>query len=239
MLLLDADRAGLHDRIDELMTSLPRYTMSNRLNVLTRLGARGHAHFASALDVVLGGDGSPIAASGDVAEGLLAQLAGAILKYAPDRMRKLIQLLPDGVNLLSLLAYKALSAGQLDDALALYERLLVLPMPEDSEERTHYVQALNSACIQAHGANAFDTAVRLAERAQPVAHENPFIYHSAACAYAAVGAYAKALEQVKLAVAHDYEHLDKLEVDTDLGELLEWPEFKATFRAWHTRQERN
>ena len=36
----------------------------------------------------------------------------------------------------------------------------------------------------------------------------------------------RAFEQVKLASQHDYEHLGKVEVDADLGPLLEWPEFK-------------
>ena len=81
--------------------------------------------------------------------------------------------------------------------------------------------------------------MRIADRAQPVAHENPYIYHSAACAYAAVGDYAKAFEQVKLAVEHEYDHLGKVEVDNDLGPLLEWPEFKELFRDWHNRQEGN
>jgi hypothetical protein len=98
---------------------------------------------------------------------------------------------------------------------------------------------MNNACVQAHAAKAYDTAVRIADRAQPVAHENPYIYHSAACAYAAVGDYAKAFEQVKLAVEHDYDHLSKVETDTDLGPLLEWPEFKALFRDWRARQEGN
>ena len=31
----------------------------------------------------------------------------------------------------------------------------------------------------------------------------------------------------------------KVEVDTDLGPLREWPEFKALFRDWHARQEGN
>ena len=49
----------------------------------------------------------------------------------------------------------------------------------------------------------------------------------------------EAFEQVKLAVAHDYDHLGKVEVDADLGPILEWPEFKALFRDWHARQEGN
>jgi hypothetical protein len=117
--------------------------------------------------------------------------------------------------------------------------VLAMPIPEDGQDRTNYLRAMNNACIQAHAAKAYDAAVRIADRAQPVAHENPYIYHSAACAYAAVGDLARAFEQVKLAVAHDYDHLNKVEVDSDLGALLEWPEFKTLFRDWHARQEGN
>ncbi len=123
--------------------------------------------------------------------------------------------------------------------MALYDRVLAQPIPEDEPERTNYLRALNNACIQAHAAKAYAAAVKIADRAQPVAHENPYIYHSAACAYAAVGDYAKALEQVKLAIEHEYDHVHKVEVDSDLGALLDWPEFKALFRDWHARQEGN
>jgi tetratricopeptide (TPR) repeat protein len=162
-----------------------------------------------------------------------------ILEHAPEKMKGLIGLLPDDVNLLATLAWRAVEAKQRDCAIALYDRILALPIPEDGDERTSYLRALNNACIQAHAAKAYDAAVRIADRAQPVAHENPYIYHSAACAYAAAGDYARAFEQVKLAVEHDYDHLGKVEVDTDLGQLLEWPEFKALFRDWHARQEGN
>ena len=109
----------------------------------------------------------------------------------------------------------------------------------DFVQRTNYLRALNNACVQAHAGRAYDLAARIADRAQPVAHENPYIYHSAACAYAAVGDYAKAFEQVKLAVEHEYDHLHKVEIDRDLGPILEWPEFKALFDDWRARQEGN
>jgi hypothetical protein len=142
------------------------------------------------------------------------------------------------VNLLADLAHKTLE-NHPEASQVLYERLLSLTFPDAGDERTNYLRAMNNACIQAHSLKAFDTAVRIADRAQPVAHENPYIYHSAACAYAAVGDYKKAFEQVKLAVQHDYDHVAKVEVDSDLGPLLEWPEFKALFREWHARQEGN
>jgi hypothetical protein len=153
-------------------------------------------------------------------------------------MAKLVPHLPGDVNLLADLAHKAMEQHA-DAAALIYDRLLSLPFPEEGDTRTNYLRAMNNACIQAHAAKAFATAVKIADRAQPVAHENPYIYHSAACAYASVGDYKKALEQVKLAVQHDYDHVDKIEVDGDLGQLLESPEFKALFREWHARQEGN
>jgi hypothetical protein len=253
MLMLDADRAGIEGSIDDLLALLPTYNVSNRLNIVARMGSRGHPQFAEALDIILVGPlpgkilaegstavgGAELASFGDVAEGLFSQLGQSVLAHAPDRMATLVPLLPGNVNLLAQLAYKAIEAKQRDTALALYDRLLALPMPEDGDERTNYLRAVNNACVQTHAAKAYEAAVRIADRAQAFAHENPYIYHSAACAYAAVGAYAKAFEQVKLAVEHEYEHLAKVEVDTDLGELLEWPQFKELFREWRMRQEGN
>ncbi|HUS32488.1 MAG TPA: hypothetical protein VMZ53_28500, partial [Kofleriaceae bacterium] len=87
--------------------------------------------------------------------------------------------------------------------------------------------ALNDACVQAHAEKAFDVAVRLAHHAQQFASAHPYLYHSAACAFAAVGDYAGAFEQVKLAIEHNAERVADMEVDSDLGPLLDWPEFKA------------
>jgi tetratricopeptide (TPR) repeat protein len=230
ILLLDADRVGLPGSFDELLASLPRHSPHNRLNIALRVtGPR----FADAVDAIL----DTLFPDDDE---LLGELADAVLTRAPHLVGRLVAELPDSVNLLSTVAYKAIEAERTDAALALYDRLLDLPIPEDdSVERTNYLRAINNACIQAHEVKAHDLAVRIADRAQPYARENPHIYHSAACAYAAVGNFNKAFEQVKLAVDHDYEHLDKLEVDVDLGALLEWPAFQALFRDWRARKEGN
>ncbi len=156
-----------------------------------------------------------------------------------DLVEVLVPVLPANVTLLAKIAGDAIRAAEREHALALYDRVLELPIPDDGHERTNYLRSLNNACIQAHAVKAFDAAARIADRAQPFAAENPYIYHAAACAYAAVGDMAKAFHQVKLAVEHAYEHLDKVEHDRDLGGLLDWPEFKALFRDWHARQEGN
>ena len=103
----------------------------------------------------------------------------------------------------------------------------------------NHLRAFNNACVLTHAAGAYDAAVRIADRARPVAHENPTLYHAMACAYAAVHDHARAFEQVKLAVEHDYEHLARIETDRDLGPLLDWPEFKVLFRDWRNRREGN
>ncbi|HSD87502.1 MAG TPA: hypothetical protein VLB44_08300, partial [Kofleriaceae bacterium] len=236
MLLLDADRAGIDGTLEELLTALPGFTLSNRINIAVRMAKQDHPQFADAVDTVLAAGSIP---DDEVADELIVELADGVIERAPEKLEALVPMLPANVNLLSSLAWRAVQAGEREQAIAIYERLLELPIPDEGDERTNYLRALNNACVQAHAGKAYDTAVRIADRAQPVAHENPYIYHSAACAYAAVGNYAKALEQVKLAISHDYDHVGKVEVDTDLGPLLEWPEFKALFRDWHARREGN
>jgi len=253
MLLLDGDTAGL-DTLDTLISVLPSFEASVRINVATRMGRTEHPRFDEVVDAVLS-DVSPAKvvgersftvsatdvadAYGEVGEELFAELAEAILVHAPNRMAKLVPVLPANVTLLAKIAHDAIQADERDHALALYDRVLELAIPDEGEARINYLRSLNNACIQAHAVKAFDAAARIADRAQPFAHENPYIYHSAACAYAAVGDLAKAFHQVKLAVEHDYEHLAKVENDRDLGHLLEWPEFQALFRDWHARQEGN
>jgi tetratricopeptide (TPR) repeat protein len=247
MLLFDADR------MDELVAAIPKFVPSVRINVAVRVGKRGHARFEQVVDLALADalparimsssatpvGGAAMLSFGDVANELFGELAEAIIEHVPDRLGALVPLLPDDVNLLSELAFKSIEAKLRDAAMALYGKILELPIPDDGEERTNYLRAMNNACVQAHSAKAYEAAARIADRAQPVAHENPYIYHSAACAYAALGDYAKALDQVRLAIEHEYEHVSKVEVDHDLGPLLESPEFKAMFRDWHARQEGN
>jgi len=237
MFLIDAGCEPLADRIEELLAWLPRFSPSVRIAAAVRLAHEHHPRFAEAAELALAG-GRPVACT-EVGPDLLAELGDAILQHAPPKMARLVPVLPGDVGLLSELAWKAIQLAHQDIAMALYDRLLSLPIPDDGDERTNYLRAMNNACVQAHAAKAFETAARIADRAQPVAHENPYIFHSAACAYAALGEYGKALEQVRLAIEHDYDHVGKVEVDTDLGPLLEWPEFKALFRDWHARQESN
>jgi tetratricopeptide (TPR) repeat protein len=243
MLLLDVDA------VDELIAVMPAFVPSVRVNVAVRMGKRSHERFGEVVDLALvealpdrilasGARGS-LLSFGDVTNDLFGELAEAIVEQVPDRLARLVPVLPDDVSLIAEIAAKAVQGKLRDPAMALYDRILALPIPGEGEERMTYLRAMNNACVQAHAAKAYEAAVRIADRAQPVAHENPYIYHSAACAYAALGDYAKALDQVRLAIEHEYDHVSKVEVDHDLGPLLEWPEFKAMFRDWHARQEGN
>jgi suppressor of fused-like protein len=237
MLLIDAGRGLLVDRVEELIAWLPRFAPSVRLSAAIRLAHEHHPRFIDAVDLALVDRSSwP---PNDVGYELLGELGDAILQHAPSKMAQLVSVLPGDVGPLSVLAWKALQHGHRDVAMALYDRVLSLPIPAEGDERTSYLRAMNNACVQAHAVKAFETAAQIADRAQPVAHENPYLFHAAACAYAAIGEYGKALEQVRLAIEHDYDHVGVLEVDADLGPLLEWPEFKALFRDWRARQERN
>jgi hypothetical protein len=96
--------------------------------------------------------------------------------------------------------------------------------------------AWNNACIHAHALGDYELAVELADGGQPYAPENPYIYHSAACAYAAHGDISRAVEQVKQAIEHDYEHSEKMETDPDLAPLHPDPRFSALFVEWRTRR---
>jgi photosystem II stability/assembly factor-like uncharacterized protein len=228
MLLVDGDR------LDELLVALPRFTPATRWNIAARLGKLGHSRFRDALELVLRDP-----ALGDTTSELLAQIGVAILAHAPDRMTRFARLLPEEIELLGPLASNAVSAGHREVALELYELVLAMPIPEEGPPRRIYLGSLNDACVLAHVLELYDRAVQIADLAQPFAHENPYIYHAAACAYAAAGDHARAFEQVKLALAHGYDHVPRIEVDTDLGPILEWPEFKALFREWRARQEGN
>jgi tetratricopeptide (TPR) repeat protein len=123
-------------------------------------------------------------------------------------------------------------------ALAILRKVLELPAPSPGtgEARTALVMAWNNACIHAHALGDFALAVELADGGQPYAPENPYIYHSAACAYAAIGDIDRALEQVARAIEHDYEHTEKMETDNDLAPLQRDARFAALFVEWRTRR---
>ncbi|HEX4419865.1 MAG TPA: hypothetical protein VH165_18250 [Kofleriaceae bacterium] len=264
MLLLDAERAGDPAQAEALRAAMSAFSLGTRVQIAIRMAKLAHRWFEQAIELVLSfalpdrgaaGDpahpaadaadsaasagATPVAPLGDIADELVEELGRAILARTPRHIGRLVPLLPDDAKLLCELAQDADAAGQPEAALALYNRMIAVAIPGGGDQRISYLRAFNNACVQAHAAGAFEVAVRLAERAQPIAYENPHLYHAAACAYAAVHDHARALEQVKLAIAHHYENIARIETDTDLGPLLDWPQFKKLFRDWHARQEGN
>ena len=167
----------------------------------------------------------------------LADLVGAIARHAPQHLADVLRRLPAEGALVPFL-YNASFAVERPQALAILRKVLALPEPalDAGEARTAFVMAWNNACIHAHALGDYRLAVELADGGQPFAPENPYIYHSAACAYAAVGQVDRALEQVSRAIDHGYEHAEKMETDSDLALLQRDPRFPALFVEWRARR---
>ncbi|MEZ4363686.1 MAG: hypothetical protein R3B48_26145 [Kofleriaceae bacterium] len=171
----------------------------------------------------------------------LAELAHAIGTYAPRHLGAYLARTPQRASLLPHL-YNASFGVKRDQALSILRRVLTLPVPERStvEARSAMVMAWNNACIHAHALGEYELASQIADGGLPYAEENPHIFHSAACAYSAIGDHARALAAVRSAIVHDYEHIEKMETDPDLSALHERPEFSAIFAEWrHQRADLN
>ena len=167
----------------------------------------------------------------------VAELVGAIARHAPSNLPAILSRMPRETALVPYL-YNASFAVERPQALQILRRVLSLPEPrrDAGEARTALVMAWNNACIHAHALGDYKLAVELADGGQPYAPENPYIYHSAACAYAAVGQIDRAIEQVHMAIEHEYEHSEKMETDTDLAVLQADPRFGQLFVDWRTRR---
>jgi len=167
----------------------------------------------------------------------LCELVGSVARHAPAYLGAILERLPPDRALVPYL-YKTSFSVARPQALALLRKVLALPEPAAGagEARTAFVMAWNDACIHAHALGDFQLAVELADGGQPFGAEHPYIYHSAACAYAAVGQIDRALEQVSRAIEHEYEHAEKMETDPDLATLSRDPRFAALFVEWRTRR---
>ena len=167
----------------------------------------------------------------------LAELVGTIARHAQSSLSAVLDRMPEEATLVPYLYNTSFSAER-PQGLTILRKVLSLPAPakEIGEARTALVMAWNNACIHAHALGDYRLAVELADGGQPFAPENPYIYHSAACAYAAVGQIDRALEQVSKAIEHEYEHSEKMETDNDLSPLQNDPRFSALFVEWRTRR---
>jgi tetratricopeptide (TPR) repeat protein len=167
----------------------------------------------------------------------LSELIGTIARYAHASLGAVLDRLPAEASLVPYL-YNASFSVERPQALTILRKVLALPPParDAGEARTALVMAWNNACIHAHALGDYRLAVELANGGQPYAAENPYIYHSAACAYASVGQIDQALEQVSRAIEHEYEHTEKMETDNDLAPLQSDPRFGALFVDWRARR---
>jgi tetratricopeptide (TPR) repeat protein len=167
----------------------------------------------------------------------LSELVASVARHAPAHLNALLVRLPDDVALVPHL-YNASFSVDRPLGLAILRRVLTLPEPprEAGEARTALVMAWNNACIHAHALGDYKLAVELADGGQPFGPENPYIYHSAACAYAAVGQIDRAIEQVAHAIEHEYEHTEKMETDADLLPLQSDPRFGHLFNDWREKR---
>ncbi|HEY1813366.1 MAG TPA: hypothetical protein VGG74_13535 [Kofleriaceae bacterium] len=167
----------------------------------------------------------------------LAELTASIARHAAADLPDVLARLPDDVALVPQL-YNASFSVDRPRALQILRRVLALPEPPKTtgEARTALVMAWNNACIYAHALGDYRLAVELAEGGQRFGTENPYIYHSAACAFAAVGQIDRALIQVALAIEHGYEHAEKMETDPDLSPLQSDPRFAALFVDWRAKR---
>ncbi len=167
----------------------------------------------------------------------LAELAVTIARHAPACLDPFLEQLPTSVALVPYLYNESFRVDR-PLGLAILRKVLALPIPaEDTGEiRMAFAMAWNNACIYAHELGQYELAAELADGGQPYALENPYIYHSAACAYAAVGQVDRAIQQVANALEYGYEHSEKMETDADLEPLRSDPRFSALFVEWRTRR---
>ncbi|MDX2093647.1 MAG: hypothetical protein SFX73_37755 [Kofleriaceae bacterium] len=219
-------------RYDEAIT-LARESLRRdvRLVVVGEIAEQAPHELADALELL---DESTLRTT-DAEE--IADLVGAIARHAPAHLSAVLARLPEDAALIPHL-YNASFSVERPQGLAILLRVLTLPEPsrEAGEARTAFVMAWNNACIHAHALRDYKLAVELADGGQPFAPENPYIYHSAACAYTAVGQIDRAIAQVSLAIERDYEHAEKMETDADLAPLQSDPRFAQLFVEWRTRR---
>jgi len=134
---------------------------------------------------------------------------------------------PALIDRLNKLAYKVHDSN-IPMALAIYRAMLAVPPPKKGPARSAWLQAANNALVITNMAKLYAESAELADRVIQYVRENPYIAHSAACSYAATGRCDDAFEQVKLAVELNYEHLDRLRADANLGVLLDRAVFEKT-----------
>jgi tetratricopeptide (TPR) repeat protein len=161
--------------------------------------------------------------------GAALHLVERIAADAPERIGDALATVAPVPAAIPPLMHLGYSLGRTAPALAIYQAIIAIGIPATTQVRTLYLPAVNNAIIAAQAIGDLPLAVCIADQAQTYAAENPYIYHSAACVYALTGELDRAMEQVRLAVATRYEHLDVVAEDTDLDAIRDRPEFRELF----------
>jgi thiol-disulfide isomerase/thioredoxin len=159
------------------------------------------------------------------------ELLQAAIAHAPAWIAHFLAILPRRPEYIPYV-YNASFKGGEAERLKLLEWVIAFPAEMIDRNTTAwqgYLMAWNNACISAHALRDYALACSIADAADEYAAFNPYILHSAACAYAALGAYDRALGCIERAAKLEYDHFDKIETDPDLGELLEHPKLKQIF----------
>jgi len=147
-----------------------------------------------------------------------------------ERLARAVAAVPPLYDKLKDLAVEAQRASSTPVALAVHRAMLDIPPDNlDDDDLQDWLSAAHTALALMNAEHLTEESVELADRLVQYVHKNPSITHPAACTYVAVGRDDDALEQVRLAVKLDYWALDGLRVDTNLGRLLERPEFAQAF----------
>lgn len=202
-----------------------------RLLVLSEIAEHAPLELAAALELI---DATILsyASAEDIAE-----FVATVARFAAPNLATVLDRLPDDAALIAPL-YNISFTVDRPLALAILLRVIALPDPpsDAGEPRTALTMAWNNACIHAHALGDYQLAVQLASGGQRFAAENPYIFHSAACAYAAAGQIDRAIIQVAMAIEHDYDHSEKMETDRDLSALHSDPRFPALFAEWRAKR---
>jgi hypothetical protein len=179
-------------------------------------------------------DATTLAAADDDA---LAELVTEVAKYSSDCLELILPMLPNRSSLVPHL-YNASFGHARSASLEILMRVTKLPIPTNNngEARTAYAMSWNNACIHAHAMKLFNIAAQIADDGLAYASENSYMYHSAACAYAAIGNNDLALQQITHAMDANYAHIEKMETDADLAPLFTDPRFAALFVEWRARR---
>src|SRR5262249_51744906 len=108
-------------------------------------------------------------------------LGGLVVQFgehAPHELERLLGALPGRDDLPAHLYNACFKVKDEAARMKVLERTMALPPPalDAGPHRTAYTMAFNNACVLAHAKKDFQRAKDIADKAQPYAAENPYIF---------------------------------------------------------------